>query len=120
MCEILKARLSAELPKPTTATRCRRSAPIRASRGMRGCAAALPRSSTCLRHKQHTSYCRCAIVGSVQYTEYSTQTQVQTPQISIIIMAQENNLYLMSCFAPNINQVVLNLISKFLTECIRR
>ena len=26
--------------------------------------------------------------------------------------------YLMSCFAPNINQAVLNLISKLLTECI--
>ena len=28
------------------------------------------------------------------------------------------SLYLMSCFAPNMNQAVLNLISKFSTECI--
>ena len=32
---------------------------------------------------------------------------------------QRCNLYLMSCFAPNMNQAVLNLISKFSTECIR-
>ena len=31
---------------------------------------------------------------------------------------QHCNLYLMSCFAPNMNQAVLNLISKFSTECI--
>ena len=41
---------------------------------------------------------------------------MQRPQISIIIMAQANNLYLMSYFSPNINQVVLILISKFSTE----
>ena len=31
---------------------------------------------------------------------------------------QRCNLYLMSCFAPNMNQAVLNLISKLSTECI--
>ena len=31
---------------------------------------------------------------------------------------QRCNLYLTSCFARNMNQAVLNLISKFSTECI--
>ena len=43
---------------------------------MRGCAAAFPRSSTCLRHKQHTWYCSCALLVSIQYTEYSTLSTV--------------------------------------------
>ena len=31
---------------------------------------------------------------------------------------KQYNIYLMSCFAPNMNQAVLNLISKSSTECI--